>query len=258
MKKINTKKRNQKTKSNPKPLEKVPLQKKETQIKSTSSKNNLNYSILCSISLIIISFTLSFLFFNQLPPLVATHWNFEGTADGFTPKEIGIFIIPLLTTSILLILYYIPNIDPLKTNIESFKKEYHAMILIFTIFMAYLHVVTLLLNLGFKLDIRQLIAIGFALIFYSIGILMKKTKRNFFIGVKTPWTLSSDTVWEKTHNQASKLFKASAILALIGLITPNLSLFFIIVPIIISSIFIIIYSYIEYKKEINQKKKKEL
>ena len=124
--------------------------------------------------------------------------------------------------------------------------------------MAYLHIVTLLLNLGFKLDIRQLIAIGFALIFYSIGILMKKTKRNFFIGVKTPWTLSSDTVWEKTHNQASKLFKASAILALIGLITPNLSLFFIIVPIIISSIFIIIYSYIEYKKEINQKKKKEL
>ncbi|HPM86127.1 MAG TPA: SdpI family protein [archaeon] len=220
-------------------------------IKTNSSKNKLNYNILYSISLIIISFALSLLFFNNLPNLMATHWGLEGIADGFTPKEIGVLIIPILNTAILLLLYYLPSIDPLKANIDSFKKEYHLTILTFTIFLTYLHIITLILNLGFNLDIRQLIAPGFALIFYSIGILMKKAKRNFFIGIRTPWTLNSDFVWEKTHNKASKLFKASAILALIGFIAPNISFFFMLVPIIISSITITIYSYIEYKKETN-------
>lgn len=232
--------------------------KKTPQTQSTPNNKklskNLNYQIILSISLIIISFALSALFYNTLPETIITHWGIEGNPDGFSPKETGLLLTPTLAIAILILLYFIPKLDPLKKNIDLFEKDYHNIILIMTAFLTYIHLITLILNLGFNLDIRQLISPAFALIFYSMGNLMKKAKRNFFIGIRTPWTLNSDNVWEKTHKKASKLFKASAILSLIGIIQPSLSFFFILIPIILTSIGIVIYSYLEYKKEEKQNK----
>jgi uncharacterized membrane protein len=87
-----------------------------------------------------------------------------------------------------------------------------------------------------------------AILWFLLGAFLKKLKRNWFMGIRNPWTLSSDAIWEKTHRVGGKLFQATAIILLLGMWFPNLFLVFILVPTLITVIFTIIYSYLEYKR----------
>jgi uncharacterized membrane protein len=78
---------------------------------------------------------------------------------------------------------------------------------------------------------------------------MEKAKKNWFVGIRTPWTLSSENVWEKTHKIGAKLFKAAGITALLGVLAPAYSFFFILGPILAASLYLVLYSYLEYRKE---------
>jgi uncharacterized membrane protein len=92
-------------------------------------------------------------------------------------------------------------------------------------------------------------AIG--LLFIFIGYMLKQARRNFFIGIRTPWTLSSDRVWDETHRIGSVLFMISGVLALIGSLFGGMAAFwFVFVPIIGSTVFVLIYSYVIYQREI--------
>lgn len=216
------------------------------------NKLKVNYPILLALSFVVIAFIISALFYSSLPNSIITHWGLMGNADGYTPKEMGLFIVPVLMIGLIILLYLVPKIDPLRKNIDEFRTEYHLLIAVISGFFLYLQIVIISLNLGLNFDIRQLLVPAFAVLIYSTGALIKKAKRNFFIGIRTPWTISSDIVWEKTHNKAGKLYKASAILCLIGLFIPEVAFFFMIVPLLLASLGVIIYSYIEYKKENNK------
>ena len=87
------------------------------------------------------------------------------------------------------------------------------------------------------------------ILFYYCGILVENAKRNWFIGIRTPWTLSSDKVWQKTHKVGGKLFKASAIIAFSGIIFPRYAIFLVIIPAILVGVSTIVYSYFEYQKQ---------
>jgi uncharacterized membrane protein len=88
-----------------------------------------------------------------------------------------------------------------------------------------------------------------AILFYSTGILIENAKRNWFIGIRTPWTMSSDKVWDKTHKLGGKLFKIVGILALLAIFFESYAILIIVVPVIIVSIYTIVYSYFGYQKE---------
>jgi len=89
----------------------------------------------------------------------------------------------------------------------------------------------------------------FALLNFFIAFLCYKAQPNWFIGVRTPWTLSSDTVWFKTHALGSKLFMATGILTLIGIIIPSISFLLMVIPLIAVALFLVVYSYFEYSQE---------
>ena len=91
--------------------------------------------------------------------------------------------------------------------------------------------------------------------FYT-GVVLQKSKRNWIIGIRTPWTLSSDYVWGRTHALGGKLFKISGILSVIGIFFGDYSLFFVLAPIILASIYLIVYSYLRYREEQQGKRKK--
>jgi len=103
--------------------------------------------------------------------------------------------------------------------------------------------------LGSRFDMGQAMAPALAALFYYCGVLVGKAKRNWFIGIRTPWTLSSDAVWDKTHKLGAKFFKISGLIALLGLITPRMSFLALFFFLFISIIYIVIYSYSEYQKE---------
>jgi uncharacterized membrane protein len=88
-----------------------------------------------------------------------------------------------------------------------------------------------------------------AILFYYSGILIENAKMNWFIGIRTPWTLSSDKVWDKTHKIGGKLFKIAGVINLLAIFYQNYTIFFIVVPVIIVSIYTVVYSYFEYQKE---------
>lgn len=179
---------------------------------------------------------------------LAMHWNTEGEADSFgTPFE-ALYLLPLMTIGLSLILLFIPAIDPLKANIAMFRSEYHAFVLFFAGFMYYVHGLTLAWNLGYSFSMNAMLTPAIGLFFMLTGMVLLKAKRNYFIGIRTPWTLANDVVWEKTHQMGGRLFIASGILTLACIIYPAATPFVLLVTAIGAALISIIYSYFEYRK----------
>ena len=188
---------------------------------------------------------------NQLPDQMASHWNVNDEVDGTIPRVWGVFMMPLITLGMLVLFLVVPNIDPLKANIAQFRESFNLFIVLIVAFMLYIHGLTLAWSLGFtnfKMSTAMLPFMG--VLFIAIGFMLRKAKRNFFIGIRTPWTLSSDSVWDKTHQLGSILFMASGALAIIGGFFGGMTAFWLmLVPLIGSSLFLVVYSYVLYRDE---------
>ena len=191
------------------------------------------------------------LLWNRLPDEMASHWNVNDEVDGYMPKVWGVFMLPLITLAMFLLFLVVPSIDPLKANIAQFRGAFNLFIVLVVGFMIYLYGLTLAWSLGydnFRMSGAMLPAIG--LLFIFIGFLLRQAKRNFFIGIRTPWTLSSDTVWKETHRIGALLFMISGALAFIGGFFGGTTAFWMMfAPIIGSTIFLLIYSYVLYQRE---------
>jgi len=191
------------------------------------------------------------LLWNRLPDQMASHWNVNDQVDGYLPKLWGVFLLPLITLGLFVLFLVVPSVDPLKANIEQFREAFNLFVVLMVGFMIYLYGLTLAWSLGydnFKMSGAMLPAIGLLLIF--IGFMMRKAKRNFFIGIRTPWTLSSDSVWNETHRIGAVLFMVSGVLAFLGgFFGGATSFWFMFIPIIGSTLFLLVYSYVLYRRE---------
>lgn len=203
------------------------------------------------IGMILTAVIAGLLLWEQLPDQMASHWNANDQVDGFMPKFWGVFLMPLVILGMLGLFLTIPGIDPLKTNIAEFRGAFNLFILLISAFMLYVHGLTLAWSLGyqtFKMSAAMLPFLG--VLFFFIGYMLKQAKRNFFIGIRTPWTLSSDTVWNKTHQLGSVLFMASGGLAIIGSFLGGETAFWLFfIPLMTSVAVLFIYSYILYRNE---------
>ena len=202
--------------------------------------------------ILIIAATLAgILLWNQLPEQMASHWNENDQVDGYMSRFWGVFMMPLVTLGMFALFLVIPNIDPLKANIAQFRETFNLFITFMVGFMVYVHALTLRWNLGYTdTGIGKAMLPAMGLLFIIIGSLLRKAKRNFFIGIRTPWTLSSDTVWDKTHQLGSILFMISGVLAVIGGFFGGMVAFWMLmVPLMGSTIFLLAYSYVLYRQE---------
>ena len=139
----------------------------------------------------------------------------------------------------------------MKANIAQFQEAFNLFIVLMAGFMLYIYGLTLAWSLGytnFRMSGAMLPAIG--LLFIFIGFMMRQARRNFFIGIRTPWTLSSDTVWNETHRVGAVLFIISGALAFFGGFFGGTTAFWMMfVPIIGSTLFLLAYSYLLYRRE---------
>lgn len=202
--------------------------------------------ILCIISL---SFIMSIYFYSQLPDEMASHWDFKGEPNDYMPKAWASFLVPLLSFGLFLIFVVIPRVDPLKENIEEFRKYFDGFIILLMLFLLYLHGIMLALNLGISFNIGIAMVPAMAVLYYYMGVLVDNAKRNWFIGIRNPWTISSEHVWKKTHKKGGKLFKIVAVITLLGLLYVDYAIYTTIIPVILAVIYLFVYSYLEYKKE---------
>ncbi len=203
------------------------------------------------LTLIALALVVGAVLWNQLPSQMPSHWNVNDEVDGTMPRIWGVLLMPLVTLGMFALFIAVPNIDPLKANVAQFRDTFNLFIVFIVAFMLYIHALTLVWSLGytnFKMSTAMLPMMG--LLFIFIGYLMKKAKRNFFIGIRTPWTLSNDVVWDKTHQLGSVLFMLSGAFAILGGFFGGMTAFWMLfVPLIGSSLFLVIYSYVLYRNE---------
>jgi uncharacterized membrane protein len=209
------------------------------------------------IGIILLSFVVGIYFYPQMPEKIASHWNAQGEVDGYMSKFWGLFLMPFILVGLALLFFAIPRIDPLKENIERFRKYYDGFIILFFVFMLSTYFQVILWNMGIKISPNVILPIGLGLLFFYIGILCENAKRNWFIGIRTPWTLSNDVVWHKTHKIGGGLFKIAGVVAIFGIFFQKYTLFFILVPVILVTAYTIIYSYVKYQKEMKGGDKNE-
>jgi uncharacterized membrane protein len=204
-----------------------------------------------AVGVVIILFAVGIYVYPQLPDTVASHWNAQGQVNGYMSKVWGLFLVPLISVGLVLLFVAIPRIDPLKANIERFRTFYDRFVVLFMVFFLYLYLLTILWNSGVRYNFGQVLAPAFAGLFYYVGVVIEHAKRNWFVGIRTPWTLSSEDVWDKTHAVGAKLFKIIGVVALLGVFFPTYAVFFVLVPVLVVAGYLIVYSYFAYQREMN-------
>ncbi len=197
---------------------------------------------------ILLAFVAGAVIYPRLPEMVASHWNALGQVDGFMPRLWGVFLMPLIMVGMGLLFMVVPIIDPLKHNIAAFRPQYDRFILLVMIFMLAVHGFTLLWNMGIQLSMNRFMPVAMGLVFFFVGDLIRNAKRNFFVGIRTPWTLSNDVVWAKTHRLGATLFQISGVVAALGALIDRMAIWFILVPVIVAGLIPTIYSYFEFRR----------
>jgi uncharacterized membrane protein len=208
-----------------------------------------------SIVLVALAFITAFLAYPSMPDRVASHWNLNGDVNGYMDKGMGVYFMPFLALAMLALFYFLPIIDPMKKNYKSFQMEYDELVAIIIGFLYYIYLLTIAYNEGYGFNLMQLLAPGFGALFLYVGIVLAKAKQNWFVGIRTPWTLSSERVWDKTHALGSDLFKAAGIIALLGVLLPPMFVASIAV-VLAAAVATFVYSYLEYQKETGKKNRK--
>lgn len=197
------------------------------------------------------AFIVSFFLYPDLPEKVASHWNIEGLVNGYTSRFWGAFLIPTVSLFMFLVLTFIPRIDPRKSNIEKFRKQFDWFIIALFLFFFYLHLLTLAWNLGIHFNFTQFLLPALSTLFYIVGVVTEKAEPNWTVGIRTPWTLSNEKVWKKTHTLGGKLFKTTAFVSLLGFFAGSQAFWFFLLPALFPPVCSIIYSYFAFKKEKN-------
>ncbi|NOX71827.1 MAG: SdpI family protein [Candidatus Micrarchaeota archaeon] len=203
---------------------------------------------LCA-GIIITSLIISVYFYPALPEKFASHWNAKGEVNGYVDRFWGAFAMPMLLIFFSALFYAIPKIDPKKANIMKMGKYYEIIVLAIMLFLLYLHILTIMWNIGIRLQIGQMVMPAVGVLFFVIGKIMPEFKQNWFMGIRTPWTLSSKSVWAKTHKLGGRLFMVSGVVAVTGMFFERAAIWFVLAPIVISAATLFIYSYLEYEKE---------
>lgn len=202
-----------------------------------------------SILIITASIFLGFYFYSVFSNEVPVHWNTAGEVDRYGSKFEGAFLMPIIAIGLYLLFWVIPKIDPKKEKYQQFEGVYHIfkngiMIMLFGIYL-----IASLNSLGYNIRVEVWVPIVVGVLFLIIGNYMGKIKTNWFLGIRTPWTLSNDEVWNKTHRLGGKLFMLMGILLIITPLLPYSSIFWtLLVPLIIIVMVPIVYSYLLYKK----------
>jgi uncharacterized membrane protein len=201
-----------------------------------------------AVALILAIFAVSAYFYPQMPDKVASHWNAEGLANGYTSRFWGLFLMPFIVVGVYLLLVIVPRIDPKKRNIAQFRQLYDLFLIVFLAFMLYLHLLTIAWNLGYQFGMNQALVPAFSALFYVMGILIGKAKHNYTIGIRTPWTLASEEVWNSTHRVGGKIIRFCAVITLLGVFFPGQAIWFLLAPVLAAAAFLTVYSYLEYRK----------
>jgi uncharacterized membrane protein len=186
----------------------------------------------------------------NLPPLIPTRWDISGHVNGWSSRFWGAWMMPILLVAIWGLMRVLPAIDPRGANYAKFGDAFETIIVSIMLFMLGLHVVMLRAALGYPVAMERVVPTGVGVLLAVIGNLLPRARPNWFVGIRTPWTLSSDRVWEKTHRFGGHIFVVGGMLiVLAALATPQWAHIVVISVVLLCTAAVFAYSYLEWKHE---------
>lgn len=186
----------------------------------------------------------------RLPERVPIHWNIHGEADGFGSRTMLLVLTPSILAGLIVLMALLPMIGPLRANFEQFRVTYGRITLLLTIAFASMHAVFLLKAAEHPLRIGGALAVILGLMIALIGNWMSKLRRNFYIGIRTPWTIANDEVWERTHRVGGRLwFIGGLVTGITGFFAPDWICFVVMMTSLVgSALFSVVYSFVIYRR----------
>lgn len=200
--------------------------------------------------LLVAPFVYAGIVWNTLPERVPTHFNLQGQPDEYSGKPSALLVLPVMNVVMYFILRYLPQIDPRKKNYAVFGSSYQNIRLLIHLFFVGVHIfITQTTMTGGPLQLNAFFA-GILLFFALLGNYMRTVRSNFFVGIRTPWTLSNDQVWRKTHELGGKIwFYTGILLAVVVYVLPKEAAAIVMFGGIMVMTFIpVVYSYLLYRK----------
>ena len=202
---------------------------------------------------LVLMFGLSAYAWIQLPPdaQVPVHWNLSGEIDGYASKALALLFTPLLTAGLVALLSVVPRLDPRRANLHRSSTAYQVMCSAIVVLMLLIHAGLVLIALGVPLDLTVVIGVGVGALLFVIGTQLSNTRSNWFMGVRTPWTLESDLSWRKTHRLAARLFMAVGLISAgAAVLGPSEVYFWVLMIGLLGSIaWIVGYSYLVWRDD---------
>lgn len=183
----------------------------------------------------------------DLPDPVPTHWNAEGEVNGYMAKPWGVVIPPLIAVGILLLMWVIPVISPKGFRIDTFANAFNIFQVTLVGIVCYFALLALLAAAGLDVRMNQTVFGGLGLLFIFLGNYFGKVRKNFFLGIRTPWTLASEEVWGRTHRLGARLMVLIGIIFFAGVFFP-LAIELIFGLIILLVLAPVVYSYFVYRR----------
>jgi len=194
--------------------------------------------------IVLIAVAASAFMYPQLPERIPTHWNSAGEINGYSSRFWGAWMMPLILAATWLLMKALPHIDPHRDNYAKFAGAYEAIVIAVMLLLLGVHLLVLESAVGRAVSLDRVLPAGIGLLFIVIGAVLPRVHPNWFVGIRTPWTLSSNLSWERTHKVGGYLFIAvGAITVLTAMIAPTLTFRVLFGAALVMVIFLFAYSY---------------
>lgn len=187
----------------------------------------------------------------RAPARVPIHWNIEGQVDGWG-GPLAVFLLPAIATGLALLMYTLPRLDPRRANWARFRPEFNLIVNVLMAFLLFTELTTVSgFTFGWDINGGRVPLIGVGVLFMVMGNYLPRIRSNWWMGIRTPWTLESETVWRETHRLAGRTFVLSGAVGTLAalLLAPAASFYVAMAAMGVGGLVPVVYSYVVWKRE---------
>jgi len=208
--------------------------------------NRIVVDVVCLASIAALAITAAIMF-PGLPDPIPSHWNAAGEVDGYMPKLGGVLLLIGMPVFSLVLIKVIPYISPKGYRTDQFMGAVRFVQLLIVLFMSFVGLLVLLAASGVGIDMTTTMLAATGLLLIAVGNILGKLRKNFFIGIRTPWTLASDEVWVRTHRLGGWMTVLAGLVLVVAaftgikvFVTISITMALVLIP--------VVYSYFAYRR----------
>lgn len=185
----------------------------------------------------------------SLPEQVPTHFGVDGQADAFGPAW-TVWLIPVLQVAVVAGMLLLPYLDPKRRNYADFWPAYRMIRLLLVGFFLLLQLVILGTALGIPVEVNRVMGVGVGLLTMGLGNVLGQVRQTWFVGIRTPWTLSDPEVWRRTHRWSARVWVGAGLIGTVAsLVVPvQLVIWFAIGPLLLAAVASVVYSWVAWRR----------